>query len=328
MASGQDTTGLNHARIAQLRHDLLNPLNVLTGAAAALLDTELTATQRTWVQMVRSTTNRLVEIVAQLSDAPARAEPSLIDGRAMLADLLSIAAARVSKPFDRERLVSAIEHVGGDRALRVLLVDDSPELVALVRTFLKGKNWDLDVVENGERAVAQATSEPYDVVLMDIDLPGLDGATAAHAIRAADLARGASPTPIIAMTAFDFAADDQRGQQPPAGATAEPQSAGLDRLSEVVTIEDPEIAPLVPGFLENRRADVTVFKDAVQAADFRRVESLAHRMKGTGRGFGFVVISRIGGDLEVAAQEQDQTKVLALIDELEGYLTRVRVATV
>ena len=96
----------------------------------------------------------------------------------------------------------------------------------------------------------------------------------------------------------------------------------------MVTIEDPEIAPLVPGFLENRRADVTVFKDAVQAADFRRVESLAHRMKGTGRGFGFVVISRIGGDLEVAAQEQDQTKVLALIDELEGYLTRVRVATV
>jgi CheY-like chemotaxis protein len=117
--------------------------------------------------------------------------------------LCSIAAARVAKPFDRSRLVETIAGVVGSGRARILLVDDSDELATLVGMYLAGTPWTLDVVDTGERAVTRASTELYDVVLMDIGLPGVDGATAAHAIRAADLARGASPTPIIAMTAFD-----------------------------------------------------------------------------------------------------------------------------
>src|SRR5687767_14831824 len=107
MASSHDAPGVTEARFAQLRHDLLNPLNVLTGATAALLETELTEAQRAWVHMLRSTTNRLMEIVEHIDDlgsghgAPSTA---LVDGRARLADLLSIAAARVGKPFNRQQL--------------------------------------------------------------------------------------------------------------------------------------------------------------------------------------------------------------------------------
>ena len=310
MTSSQDI-GLTREQMAKLRHDLLNPLNVLVGAINALLGTELTAAQRGWVQMMGSTTNRLLEIAKGLEeyhDTPG------IEGRARLADLLSIAAARVAKPFSRERLRGEIERIAGRRALRILLVDDSPELVQLVRTFLTGTGWTLDVVENGERAVAQATTEQYDVVLMDIDLPGLDGATAAHAIRAADLARGASPTPIVAMTAFDRASPEP----PPAATPAQDRN--------VVTIEDPEIAPLIPEFMENRRADVTAFRDALRAGDYTRIQSSAHKMKGSGRGYGFSVVSRIGADLEVAAHRQETDKVTALIDELDAYLRNVHVA--
>lgn len=310
MTSSQDI-GLTRDQMAMLRHDLLNPLNVLVGAINALLGTELTAAQRGWVQMMGSTTNRLLEIAKGLEeyhDTPG------IEGRARLADLLSIAAARVAKPFSRERLRGEIERIAGRRALRILLVDDSPELVQLVRTFLTGTGWTLDVVENGERAVAQATTEQYDVVLMDIDLPGLDGATAAHAIRAADLARGASPTPIVAMTAFDRASPEP----PPAATPAQDRN--------VVTIEDPEIAPLIPEFMENRRADVAAFRDALRAGDYTRIQSSAHKMKGSGRGYGFSVVSRIGADLEVAAHRQETDKVTALIDELDAYLRNVHVA--
>jgi CheY-like chemotaxis protein len=310
MTTSQDDTGLTRDQMAKLRHDLLNPLNVLAGAAHALLQTDLTAAQRGWVQMMGSTTNRLLEIAKALEEY--RDKPG-IEGRARLADLLSIAAARVGKPFSRERLRGEIERIAGHRALRILLVDDSPELVQLVRTFLADTGWTLDVVESGERAVAQATSEQYDVVLMDIDLPGLDGATAAHAIRAADLARGASPTPIVAMTAFDQASPD-----PPGAATAED--------NDVITIEDPEIAPLIPEFMENRRADVIAFRDALRAGDFSRIQSSAHKMKGSGRGYGFGVISRIGADLELAAHRQETEKMTTLIDELDAYLQKVHVA--
>jgi CheY-like chemotaxis protein len=305
---GPLTTGLR-----QLRHDLLNPLNVLMGACAALSGSDLTDAQRAWVRMVESATRRVQGIVENLESY--RQQPA-IDGQARLADLCSIAAARVGKPFDRARLVDAIEHVAGEQKLRILLVDDAPELAALVRTYLDGTGWELDVVETGERAVAQATTERYDVVLMDIDLPGLDGATAAHAIRAADLARGVSPTPIIAMTAFD----PDSGSPPP----RRPAVAENDAL---VHIDDPEIAPLVPQFIEHRKAEVVMYREALAAGELSRIQSSAHKMKGTGRGYGLDVVTRIGGELEFAAHEKDVPRMSALIDELDAYLQRVRITT-
>ena len=185
---------------SDLRHDLLNTINVLIGATAGLAAGELTDAQRGWLRMIESATSRLSSLAERMGrETRARSD----DGQARFADLCSIAAARVAKPFDRQRLLDAIRSVGGGAPLRILLVDDSPELVQVVRSYLEDTPWMLDDVENGERAVARAAVEHYDVVLMDIDLPGLDGTAAAHAIRAADLARGASPTPIIAMTVFD-----------------------------------------------------------------------------------------------------------------------------
>jgi CheY-like chemotaxis protein len=306
-----------------LRHDLLNPLNVLAGAASGLLESDLTDTQRAWVQMIQSATARLQDIAEHLERYE---ETPLAEGRARFADLLSIAAARVAKPFDRSRLVNAIESVAGTSRLRVLLVDDSPDLARLVETYLNRTGWTLDVVDTGERAVAQAMTEPYDVVLMDIDLPGVDGATAAHAIRAADLARGVPPTPIIAMTAFDPGPGDEPGASPHATGAVRAQAAGPD-ATPVVTIDDPEVAPLVPAFLELRRADVRAFRDALRTGAYPAIQFTAHKMKGTGRGYGFTTISRLGGDLELAAHEQDVARMTELIDELDDYLARVQVVT-
>jgi hypothetical protein len=307
------------AERSALRHDLLNPLNVLAGASSGLLDSELTDAQRAWVQMIQSATARLQEVADHLDRYE---QTPLAEGRARFADLLSIAAARVAKPFDRTRLVRAIESVAGARPLRVLLVDDSPDLARLVETYLNRTGWTLDIVDTGERAVVQATTRPYDVVLMDIDLPGVDGATAAHAIRAADLARGVPPTPIIAMTAFDPGpvGDPAAGRDAPDAAG--PSHADTD---PVVTIDDPEVAPLVPAFLALRRADVRAFRDALRIGAYPAIQFTAHKLKGTGRGYGFTTISRLGSELEVAAHEQDVERMRAIIDELDDYLARVQV---
>jgi CheY-like chemotaxis protein len=296
--------------LRQLRHDLLNPINVLVGATGALLETDLDDTQRGWVRMLESSIRRLQEITDRMESYQ---DAGGLDGQERLADLCSIAAARVSKPVDRTRLIGTIKRVTGKAHARVLLVDDSEELGLLIRAYLNGTGWDLDIVESGERGVAQATTERYDVVLMDIDLPGLDGATAAHAIRAADLAHGASPTPIIAMTAFDSLhadhdLDDRNGDDVPH-----------------VTITDPEIAPLIPEFLENRRAEVAMFREALAAGEHQRIQSAAHKLKGSGRGYGFSEMSRIGGELERAAHEQDADLMRTLIDELDRYLGDVRI---
>jgi CheY-like chemotaxis protein len=298
------------AGLRQLRHDLLNPLNVLIGATRALRQTALNEAQQPWVRMLESSAQQLQAVIDRMHEYP---HATAVDGQERLADLCSIAAARVSKPVDRARLLSTLRALVGTSKARILLVDDSPEFAMLIRAYLADTGWELDVVDTGERAVAQATLERYDVVLMDIDLPGLDGATAAHAIRAADLARGASPTPVVAMTAFDT---ENPAPQPP--------GAGADAASVTLPEMDPEIAPLVPAFLENRRAEIQMFRRRLDAGDFAHIQSSAHKLKGTGRGYGFPEISRLGAELEFAAHQQDTAETMRLVDELEDYLESVR----
>ena len=173
-------TLIYYAGIRGFRHDLLNPLNVLFGMTTVLLDSELTAIQRSGVQACRNAAERLLEIAHNLERYQQQPETG-IDGPAQLADLCSIAAARVDKPFDRDTLLRVIQQLAPVAAPRILLVDDAPDIAVLVKAYLKDTRCVVDVVADGERAVAQATSQAYDLVLMDIDLPGLDGATAAHA---------------------------------------------------------------------------------------------------------------------------------------------------
>jgi CheY-like chemotaxis protein len=301
----RDPTAINEAGIRQLRHDLLNPLNVLCGMTKVLLDLELTDLQRTCVQACRNAAERLLDL-AQNLERYQKSAATAIDGPAQLADLCSIAAARVDKPFDRDTLLGVITSLAPVAAPRILLVDDAPDVAMLVRAYLTETQCTVDVVADGERAVAQATSQPYDLVLMDVDLPGLDGATAAHAIRAADLARGAKPTPVVALSAV-----------------ASRMSAANEPDAEVL-LDDPDTAPLVPVFLQNRRADVRAMRSLVERGEFSEVESLGHKIKGTGRSYGFDEISRIGEDIELAAHQQDATALDGLLQHFDDYLAHVK----
>jgi CheY-like chemotaxis protein len=304
----RETTVIDDAGMRRLRHDLLNPLNVLFGMTKLLLDTELTDVQRTCAQACRNAAERLLDLAQNLERYEQQAD-NAIDGPTQLADLCSIAAARVDKPFDREALLDVIERLAPVPAPRILLVDDAPDIAVLVRSYLKDTRCAVDVVADGERAVAQASSQPYDLVLMDVDLPGLDGATAAHAIRAADLARGAKPTPVVALSAVASRM----------AAASEAQDA------EMVFLEDADTAPLVPVFLDNRREDAQAMRSLLEQGAFGEIESIGHKMKGTGRSYGFEAISRIGNDIELAAHQQDTAGIERLLAHLEGYLARVTI---
>jgi HPt (histidine-containing phosphotransfer) domain-containing protein len=120
------------------------------------------------------------------------------------------------------------------------------------------------------------------------------------------------------MTAFD----------PDSSSAAAPRPAADDHNAhgDVVHIDDPEIAPLVPQFIEHRKAEVAMYREALVDGELGRIQSSAHKMKGTGRGYGLDVVSRIGGELEVAAHENDVPRMTALIDELDAYLKRVRIS--
>ncbi len=89
---------------------------------------------------------------------------------------------------------------------RVLLVEDEPVNQALSRTLLEEAGLIVDLAEDGEQALALARRSPYALILMDMQMPILNGVDATRAIR--DGSRNQT-TPILAMTANAFEHDRQ-----------------------------------------------------------------------------------------------------------------------
>jgi signal transduction histidine kinase/DNA-binding response OmpR family regulator len=122
--------------------------------------------------------------------------------RSDLAQTLTIA-------LDRSKGVPLVstQHTGnpGDRgasALRILLVEDSSDNQLLIQTYLKQTSHRIDLAENGLVAVQKFQNGHYDLVLMDMQMPIMDGLTATRTIREWERHEGVSRTPIIALTAL------------------------------------------------------------------------------------------------------------------------------
>nr|CRH05330.1 putative Histidine kinase [Candidatus Magnetococcus massalia] len=86
-------------------------------------------------------------------------------------------------------------------ARRLLLVDDSEDNRTLIKAFLKGTAHEAIYAENGEEALALAKQGGFDLILMDIQMPVMDGHEATRQIRRWECEKGVSSTPIVALTA-------------------------------------------------------------------------------------------------------------------------------
>jgi HPt (histidine-containing phosphotransfer) domain-containing protein len=103
------------------------------------------------------------------------------------------------------------------------------------------------------------------------------------------------------------------------------QHSALKREEKVIVHVDPDIADLIPGFLENRRKDAQTMGAALSEGDFETIQALGHSMKGAGGSYGFDAITDIGKSLEQAAKDSDAEGIEQSLYELSGYLDRLEV---
>jgi PAS domain S-box-containing protein len=231
-------------------------------------------------------------------------------------------------------------------ALHVLLVEDSPDNRTITIAYLKDTPYRVDIADNGAIAFKKFTAGHYDLVLMDRQMPVMDGLAATRAIRKWEKSNDRPATPIIALTASALKGDQEKFEA--AGCTAfltkpikqdvllqaikehsmvasPPSNEASSRKDTIIVRANPKFTDLIPGFLENRRHDVVAMLDALDRGDFETVESLGHGMKGAGGSWGFQGVTDIGADLERAAGCADNEASRNSVDELTRYLDRVEI---
>ena len=221
-------------------------------------------------------------------------------------------------------------------ALRILLAEDSPDNCTITIAYLEDTPYRVEIAETGALACEMFAAGHYDLVLMDRQMPVMDGLTATRTIRAWEQANDRAPTPIIALTASALKGD--REMCLAAGCTAfltkpikqevllqaiKDHSMAASMATPVArppTPIHPRLAARIPGFLHNRRQDVLTMRDALAQGDFETIERLGHGMSGIGASYGFQAITDIGAGIEEAARSGDADRLRTWIGELSGYL--------
>jgi CheY-like chemotaxis protein/HPt (histidine-containing phosphotransfer) domain-containing protein len=245
---------------------------------------------------------------------------------------------------DRKGVTSSAHGLHG---LKILLVDDNEHIRKLVQVYIKDYNCRVDIAENGKIAVEKFKDGGYDLVLMDMEMPVMDGLTAVREVRKWELEKGAGETVIIAMTGNSD--KEAIGECLKAGYSnhiAKPMKkdqlinaliAGLsarthdacsteeDGKEKCVAYVDTDLQGLIPEYFEERQEDIKKMQDAVKVQDYETIRLLGHSIKGTGGSFGFHALTDIGAHLEAAAKAKDSEAVTRLVYELEEYIDNVQI---
>ena len=233
----------------------------------------------------------------------------------------------------RSRRNPAGENRRAEGLTRVLLAEDSEYNVLLIRAYLKNSGIDLDVAENGKIAVEKVISHRPDLILMDLQMPVMDGLEATRAIRQAEERTGDAALPILALTAD---AGKEAVSRSLLAGCSEHLSKPIKRttlleaiarhIHGIIRVTPPEgIEGLVPNYLASIRRDMATMMTAIGEQDCEIAGRLGHQFKGTGHGYGFPEIAQAGTAIELAARSANEGEIRRQILSLAAYLDRVEV---
>lgn len=142
--------------------------------------------------LVLCPTTEQAQYHATLPDEQVEAKPACTRKlQRKLQELLQVRPTRSDKPH---AMVSG-------RPPRLLCVDDNPANLLLVQTLLSDLGAQVTAVDSGYAALEVVQRERFDLVFMDVQMPGMDGRQATEAIRRWEAEREVSPVPVIALTA-------------------------------------------------------------------------------------------------------------------------------
>lgn len=235
---------------------------------------------------------------------------------------------------------------------RILLAEDGPENQHLISLHLRKAGAEVVIAGNGRIAIDMAQSQAFDLILMDIQMPEVDGYAATSELRARGFRK-----PIVALTAHALSEDRERclavgctdfltkpiekhtllnalaGYLPgsvveePAAAPAGATESTSSRKMRSSFADDPDMAEAIEQFVSRLPSRVAGLNQMLDDGDLAKLRGALHQIKGAGGGFGFSEISKQAAAAEQALKDGQPRAVvharvdalIALIKSVEGY---------
>jgi two-component system sensor histidine kinase/response regulator len=276
---------------------------------------------------------RHVTLVPPAGGAPATPTPRSLSSITGLVDPLVTASADTTGQMQRMGKAAC--------SLRVLLAEDNPVTQKLATSLLTMRGHEVTAVENGMQAVEAWRRTPFDVVLMDIHMPEMDGLTATAVIRDLEKSLGRR-TPIVAMTARVLRGDreqclaagmDAYVAKPISPAalfiTMEPlatmdtapvdDASGVDmqELLSIVHGDRKLLGEIIELFLDDAQTQITKIASAIGRGDALSLRMSAHALKGSAGSVRVNRIAAIAAQLESAARSGDLAGADETLAELQ-----------
>lgn len=234
--------------------------------------------------------------------------------------------------------------------LKILLAEDNLINQRVAVAFIEKNGWLVTAVKDGQEALEAYEKEDYDLILMDIQMPEMDGLEATQIIREMEVLRN-SHIPIIAMTAYAMKGDKERCLEAGMDAyVAKPLRAeqlyatiiqvlkgdseqpnqlieppvDLKQLLDTLDGNKEILADLVEHFIREFPLQLTEIKKSIIAGDAKQIERTAHSLKGAVVNFGAKTAYRLASEIEGMGRTDNLQDVNQIIIRLEREMERFR----
>lgn len=267
-------------------------------------------------------------------------------------DLHLMLSALIGKPADAPILTRHYldEHTGTGVAanttaeMRVLVVEDDPVNQKVVRLLLEELGCDVHIAGGGLAAIEAFQQQPFDLVFMDMQMPGMDGPDTTLALRRYEADVQQPRTPIVALTAnalkehqqrcLEAGMDDYmtkpvtrkkmieqlsrwRKQAQPATPSSPPTPvAEEDLLTHLKTTDPAQFSDLMRTFLQSMDECLAGLEQAANFEDRETWRRFAHRLKGSAANFGFEDLRQACANAESESATIDMPVTLASLTDL------------
>ncbi len=247
-------------------------------------------------------------------------------------------------------------HEARRRMVRILLAEDNPTNQQVALGILEKLGFGADTAANGREAIEALETVPYDIVLMDVQMPVMDGFEATRTIRSGKTRVPNPGIPIIAMTAHAMKGDRERcleagmddyiskpiapqalaealekwaknvPERSPAvvlrdGAAGRPVRGEpvFDRPALIARLMgDEELAKeIIAGFLEDMPKQISTLKRHLDQGDAGSAGSQAHTIKGAAANVGGLALSAVAFEMEKAGKAGRREELATLVTEME-----------